>query len=254
MKTLDVTDPNRKKPEPGEAETIQSAVTLPDYSGTLKNIGGSKSNDWNRTIIDQALGTLWHSNSDEKERGRQVNATVAFLGQQKPADELEAMMAAQLFAAHNAAMECYRRAMIKEQSLEARTQNLTQANKLSRTYATLIEALSRHRGKSTQQKVTVEHVHVYEGGQAVVGVVNPAVAGGGVTTRNGDQPHGSNGTGAIAPQPALLRADAPGNVLPIPGHAERAPGRQKATSTRSNTVASRLKPSPVVARYQRLCE
>jgi hypothetical protein len=40
----------------------------------------------------------------------------------------------------------------------------------SRTYATLLEALNRHRGKG-QQKVTVEHVHVHSGGQAVVGMV-----------------------------------------------------------------------------------
>jgi hypothetical protein len=73
-------------------------------------------------------------------------------------DELEGMMAAQLIAAHNAAMECYRRAMIGEQSFEGRRENLAQANKLSRTYATLLEALNRHRGKG-QQKVTVEHVH-----------------------------------------------------------------------------------------------
>jgi len=35
-----------------------------------------------------------------------------------PKDELEAMMAAQLIAAHNAAMECYRRAMIGDQTFE----------------------------------------------------------------------------------------------------------------------------------------
>ncbi len=81
-------------------------------------------------------------------------------------------MAAQLIAAHNAAMECYRRAMIDGQTSESRRENLTQANKLSRTYATLLEALNRHRGKG-QQKVTVEHVHVHSGGQAVVGVVEP---------------------------------------------------------------------------------
>jgi hypothetical protein len=80
------------------------------------------------------------------------------------------MIATQLIATHNATMECYRRAMIGEQTLEGRRENLNQANKLSRTYATLIEALNRHRGKG-QQKVTVEHVHVHAGGQAVVGVV-----------------------------------------------------------------------------------
>src|SRR5262245_61295698 len=80
------------------------------------------------------------------------------------------MIAAQLIAAHNAAMECYRRAMIGDQTLEGQRENLTQANKLSRTYAVLLDALNRHRGKG-QQKVTVEHVHVHSGGQAVVGTV-----------------------------------------------------------------------------------
>ena len=90
-----------------------------------------------------------------------------------PKDELEGMMAVQLLAAHNAAMECYRRSMIGEQTFEGRKENLNQANKLSRTRATLLEALNRHRGKG-QQKVTVEHVHVHAGGQAVVGTIeNP---------------------------------------------------------------------------------
>ena len=40
-------------------------------------------------------------------------------------------MAAQLIASHTAAMECYRRAMIGEQSFEGRRENLSQANKLS---------------------------------------------------------------------------------------------------------------------------
>jgi hypothetical protein len=41
-----------------------------------------------------------------------------------PKDEIEGMMAAQLSAAHNAAMECYRRGMIDEQNSEARRENL----------------------------------------------------------------------------------------------------------------------------------
>ena len=83
-------------------------------------------------------------------------------------------------------MECYRRAMIGEQTFEGRRENLNQANKLSRTYATLLEALNRHRGKG-QQKVTVEHVHVHEGGQAIVG--NVESPGGGFAAKSKDQPH-----------------------------------------------------------------
>ena len=34
-----------------------------------------------------------------------------------------------------------------------------------------LEALNKHRGKG-QQKVTVEHVHVHQGGQAIVGRIH----------------------------------------------------------------------------------
>jgi hypothetical protein len=53
--------------------------------------------------------------------------------------------------------------MIPEQTSEGRLENLNQANKLSRTYAALLAALNRHRGKA-QQKVAVEDVHVHAGG------------------------------------------------------------------------------------------
>jgi hypothetical protein len=148
-----------------------------DQKGTLRSIGGSQSDVWNRLLAEQAIEALWKKNSAVDTYKRQLNATVAALVGIGPRDELEGMMAAQLIAAHNAAMECYRRAMIGEQTFEGRRENLNQANKLSRTWATLLEALNRHRGKG-QQKVTVEHVHVHAGGQAVVGTVETAGSGG----------------------------------------------------------------------------
>ena len=127
------------------------------------------------------------------------------------------MMAAQLIAAHNAAMECYRRAMIGEQTFEGRQENLAQANKLSRTYATLLEALNRHRGKGAQ-KVTVEHVHVHPGAQAVVGVVEKA--GGGDRAKLEDQ-FGARQI-AHASQLAMRRPDTERKPMPVAGDAERA--------------------------------
>jgi hypothetical protein len=88
-----------------------------------------------------------------------------------------------------AAMECYRRAMIGEQTFEGRRDNLSQANKLSRTYALLLDVLNRHRGKG-QQKVTVEHVHVHSGSQAIVGVVE--TPGGGDRLKLEEQPHAAS--------------------------------------------------------------
>jgi hypothetical protein len=52
----------------------------------------------------------------------------------------------------------------------------------------LLDALNRHRGKGGQQKVTVEHVDVHAGGQAVVGVVESP--GGGDRSISEDRPHG----------------------------------------------------------------
>jgi hypothetical protein len=104
----------------------------------------------------------------EDQRDKHTAAAAAALVGIQPKGELEGMLAAQLIACHNAAMECYRRAMNSQ--LPARDYHLNQANKLSRTFTTLLEALNRHRGKG-QQKVTVEHVHVHQGGQAIVGHV-----------------------------------------------------------------------------------
>ena len=156
------------RPAKRSNDVAKNEVEAP--AGRLKGIGGSQSDHWNETLAGQAVLSLWTKNSDSQTSTKQVEGVLAALQGIGPKDELEGMMAAQLIAAHNAAMECYRRAMIGEQSFEGRSENLSQANKLSRTYATLIEAFNRHRGKG-QQKVTVEHVHVHAGGQAVVGLV-----------------------------------------------------------------------------------
>jgi hypothetical protein len=200
-------------------ETKSSALAANDhdeFKGKLKHIGGSRSDLWNTTIAHQTSQALWVKQSDPETRDKQLDATFAALIGIGPKDELEGMMAAQLIAAHNAAMECYRRAMIGEQTFEGRQENLAQANKLSRTYATLLEALNRHRGKG-QQKVTVEHVHVHPGGQAVVGVVEKA--GGGDGAKLKDQPDALQI--AHAPQLAMRRADAERELLPVAGDAER---------------------------------
>ncbi|QOG17595.1 hypothetical protein [Bradyrhizobium sp. SEMIA] len=179
-----------------------------DRKGRLKDLGGSQSDHWNKILANQALQSLWVKNSSQEDRDKQLSATLAALAGIGPKDELEGMMAAQLIAAHNAAMECYRRAMIGEQTFEGRHENLAQAGKLSRTYAALLEALNRHRGKG-QQKVTVEHVHVHAGGQAVVGMVEPL--GGRGEAKTEDQPHALG----YAPREEMRSADASGQALPI---------------------------------------
>lgn len=205
----------RKAKGEKEAKTV-IANDPEDRKGALKSLGGSQSDHWNNTLAMQAIGGLWLKHSGEHEQNRQLAATVAALSGIAPRDELEGMMAAQLIAAHNAAMECYRRAMIGEQTFEGRRENLSQANKLSRTWATLLDALNKHRGKG-QQKVTVEHVHVHAGGQAVVGTVERP--GGGDRSRMEEQPHAKQI--AHAPEPALRGADAERDPVPVARDGER---------------------------------
>jgi hypothetical protein len=187
-----------------------------DLGGVLKRLGGSQSDHWNKVLIDQTVRTLWPKHSDRDAQERSNRAALAGLIGIGPRDELEGMIAAQLVATHSATMECFRRAMIPEQTLEGWRENLNQANKLARTYATLIEALNRHRGKG-QQKVTVEHVHVHAGGQAVVGVVEPPEGGDGAKLQ--EQPHAKQI--AHAPQPAMRSADTEREPVPVARDAER---------------------------------
>jgi hypothetical protein len=182
--------------------------------GALKIIGGSQSDDWNNILANQAMQALWLKHSDEDSRSRQYSATVAALVGIGPKDEIEGMIAAQLLAAHHSAMECYRRAMLGEQTFGGRQESLNQANKLSRTLAALVEVLDRHRGKG-QQKVTVEHVHVHSGGQAVVGLVE--TPGGGDRPKIGDQPHAiarSSGTEMRCENPTR-------ELMPVASNVER---------------------------------
>ena len=205
----------KRKATQGKKTKIVVANDPEDRKGTLKSIGGSQSDHWNNTLANQVAQALWLKHSDSEECDQQLAATVAALIGIAPKDELESMMAAQLIAAHNAAMECYRRAMFAEQTFEGRRENLNQANKLSRTWAALLDALNKHRGKG-QQKVTVEHVHVHRGGQAVVGTIERPRGGGG-HEESEEQPHARQIDPRFdhAPEPALWGPDTERDPVPV---------------------------------------
>ena len=210
--TMSVNNPSVSATKPATV----SANDSEHRKGRLKSIGGSQSDHWNNTLANQAVQALWLENSSPEERDKQLSATVAALMGVAPKDELEGMMAAQLIAAHNAAMECFRRAMIGEQTTEGRRENLAQANKLSRTFATLLEALNRHRGKG-QQKVTVEHVHVHSGGQAIVGTVESPTPVNSSTYENQNDARQITHTS----QPAMRSPNAEPELVPSASDAER---------------------------------
>jgi hypothetical protein len=138
----------------------------------MHEIAGSTSSYFNRAISAQIANSTWRGDlSAELIRTSVLMPAWKAAAGIKPTDEIEGMLAAQMVAAHNAAMECFRRAMIPGQTLAGRQVALGQANKLTRSFATLLQTLDKHRGKG-DQTVRVEHVHVYPGGQAIVGAVS----------------------------------------------------------------------------------
>jgi len=90
----------------------------------------------------------------------------------KPRDQVETMLAAQMAAVHQAILTSARQLACAE-SIDQHDSAERALNKLARTFATQMEALKRYR-TGGEQKVTVQHVSVGQGGQAIVGNVTSA--------------------------------------------------------------------------------
>ena len=133
-------------------------------------------------VVDDNLQWLFmiHSSTtvfNQYESHRKRNIVLAALHEIAPKNVLETMLAVQMIGTHNLAMDFMGRALIPEQSVEGVNDNVTRATKLTRTFAAQLEAFNRLRGKG-QQNVTVKHVHINEGGQAIVGNVGHSPTGG----------------------------------------------------------------------------
>jgi hypothetical protein len=100
---------------------------------------------------------------------QEINFMLAAIKGITPRDQVETMLAAQMAAVHKAMMSFAERLAdangIVQQDIAERA-----FNKLGRTYAAQMDALKRYR-TGGEQKTTVQHVSVSEGGQAIVGNV-----------------------------------------------------------------------------------
>lgn len=93
-----------------------------------------------------------------------LNAGLAFIGAVNPVDEFEAALAVQMAATHELSLDMLARTRTAN-TREAMRDYGNMATKLSRTFTAQIKALSDWRRGGEQ---VVRHLHVYEGGQAVV--------------------------------------------------------------------------------------
>jgi hypothetical protein len=103
-----------------------------------------------------------------------INFMLSVVKGVEPRDQIEAMIAAQMAAVHTAAMTFARR-LSHVETIPQQDSAERAFNKLARTFAAQMEALKRYR-VGGEQKVTVQHVTVSEGGQAIVGNVTQGQA------------------------------------------------------------------------------
>jgi hypothetical protein len=133
---------------------------------------GTSDSDFHAGLLGQVsiLGS-----KGRKVDGQNSSFVLAVVRSVKPRDELEAMLATQMGAIHSATMMMARRLnhveTIAQQDAAERA-----LNKLARTFTMQMEALKRYR-TGGQQRVTVEHVTVNAGGQAIVGAVETGGGG-----------------------------------------------------------------------------
>ena len=123
---------------------------------------GTTDFDFLKPLLGQLYGV---ASADEQG----INFMLAVIKGIKPRDQLEAMLAAQMAAVHNATMTFANRLAHADNILQSDCAERT-LNKLARTFTIQMEALKRYR-TGGEQKIIVQHVTIGEGGQAIVGNV-----------------------------------------------------------------------------------
>jgi len=157
------------------------------------------------------------------------NAALAVIDGVRPQDEIEAMLAAHMAVTNIVLLELVARTRgsiaghryegdgIKRLDVLG---NLT--NKFMRTYTMQVEALTRKRCKG-EQNIKVKHVHVYAGGQAIVG--NVSHRGGRGTAKNEQRAYerrkAKRATRTIPDSPAVRGANQERETVPIASDAKR---------------------------------
>jgi len=155
-------------------------ATTADLSERLKEACGSQSDAWADYLLKQLV--THDALSGEVSAGA-FDAGCQFLNGIAPRNELEGALAAQMFAVHHATMSMAYKAVTATHPEMIKMRH-DQLNKLSRTFAAQVEALSKLR---TGGKQTVEVKYI--DARNSQNVIADRVETGGGRHGNGSQPH-----------------------------------------------------------------
>jgi hypothetical protein len=139
------------------------------FAVRLLDAFGTKSPAFANRAMER-LGTVMRPEGTALPNQTEFNAALAAIDGIRPGDEIEAMLAVQMVATYEMAMDMLMRA--KKADLTPTLQECgSLAVKLLRTYTAQVETLARLR-RGGEQLVIVQHVNVNDGGQAIVGAVS----------------------------------------------------------------------------------
>lgn len=184
------------KLEGRESSTLELS---PSISGEVTDIArrlnafGTPSPGFATHMLGQ-IATAARGQGQHVPRSLQLNAALAAMERMEPENEAQALLAVQMVATHTAAIGMLSRmTQAADTSTQQETANL--AIKLLRTYTSQTEAMAKLQ-RGGEQKVRVEHVHVYPGGKAVVGDVTVN----GASDEFGESPQRGEGLGQLKPR------------------------------------------------------
>jgi len=173
----------RLKIKAERGKPLHIGVAAPIDAARLNAMFGTAESGFADLMLAGLLNAACDGGPSNPPSERSINQVLAAVTGVGARDEVEGMLATQMVATHFAAVTLLRRLKGAE-NIPQQDSAGGLAVKLLRSYTAQMEALQRYRGKG-QQKLTVEHVHVHEGGQAIVGNVQ----GGGVPAKPEEQSH-----------------------------------------------------------------
>lgn len=204
-------------------------ITLNKHdTSDMRAIAGSNRDHLNNWVMCHAMENQWVAKGSPEEKHVDT-ARAALLGMMEfaPRNGVEGMIASLFMSHYGMAQECARRAQIDGQPREGAALLRKGAAQSTRICLELLDALDRRRGKGRKQNITVKHLYVNDGSQAVIGNFGPGGAGGGGGDESAIEGE-AHAQGYLAGQstegvgmPALRSPDPERRPLPIPSDAER---------------------------------
>ena len=169
-----------KTDTPEEQKSLNASVKIKDGNAhctlvmgkgdvkVLDRSTGCKAFDAATAVITNGMHAVMGGTNDAEVMDVANKNYLAMMAELKPKDAFEGMLVSQMSVTYMQAMDCLKMAASNKNSSKIFERFQNQGIKLMRLYNQQLETLDKHRRKGNQ-KMTVEHVNVHDGGKAVVG-------------------------------------------------------------------------------------